>query len=57
MAKMALDGECWFCTALCGEEDYCTECNEFVCPDCDEIPFEDLLLGHEPEEHVGEWGE
>jgi hypothetical protein len=57
MAKMALDGECYFCTALCGEEDYCTGCNEFVCPDCDEIPFEDLLPGHEPEEHVGEWGE
>jgi hypothetical protein len=48
------EGECWFCTERCTEDDWCDGCECFICMSCYEVSAEDLSRWHDPEDHQPE---
>ena len=52
-ADIPSDGECFFCFEYCTDIDYCTGCEEFICPDCNENDCEGYGA-HDPVEHLVE---
>lgn len=46
-------GECYFCSDACTEDDFCTGCEEFVCPDC--VGGAEGSYSHDVYEHEGEF--
>lgn len=51
---IAVEGECYFCTATCYDTNWCSGCAYYICEVCYEIPEEDLEDLHNPEEHLRE---
>ena len=53
-ADIPTEGECWACFTPCTDIDYCTGCQEFVCPSCNENDCEGYGR-HDPDEHFLEF--
>jgi hypothetical protein len=48
---------CWGCGAYCLKDDYCVQCREYVCSECDVnalVKGERWPTGHIVEDHLAE---
>ena len=44
------NGDCWFCSEFCTDENFCFGCEEFICDECMEDECEGFT--HTVEEHM-----